>query len=110
MSPYVMHRDARYFPEPDRFDPERWDPAARSRLPKYAYFPFGGGPRACIGQYYALQEAMLVIVTLAQHWRMRLEPGHPVEFKQLINLRPRYGMRMVLEDRRPARTYAATES
>lgn len=100
MSPYVMHRDPRYYPDPGRFDPQRWNPENRAKVPKFAYFPFGGGPRGCIGQSYALQEAMLVIATLAQHWRMRLAPGHPVELRPLINLRPRHGMRMALERRR----------
>lgn len=99
MSPYVMHRDPRYYPDPGRFDPLRWNPETRAKLPKFTYFPFGGGPRGCIGQSYALQEAMLVIATLAQDWRMRLAPGHPVELLPLINLRPRYGMRMILERR-----------
>jgi len=68
--------------------------ASENRLKKteICVFPFGGGPRDCIGQPYALQEAMLVIATLAQDWRMRLAPHHPVEFLQLVNLRSKYGM------------------
>jgi cytochrome P450 len=110
MSQYVMHRDPRYYPDPGRFDPQRWNPQTGMKPPHFTYFPFGGGPRGCIGQSYALQEAMLVIATLAQHWRMHLAPGHPVAFRPLINLRPKYGMRMVLERRRQAMTDAATFS
>lgn len=104
MSPYVMHRDPRYYPDPARFEPERWHPTTGTRPEKFAYFPFGGGPRGCIGQVYGLQEAALVIATLAQRWRMRLVPGHRVVLRPLINLRPKYGIRMVLEPRcfRPA--------
>jgi len=100
LSPYVMHRDPRYYPDPGRFDPQRWSAQATSRPPKFAYFPFGGGPRGCIGQSYAMQEAVLVLATLARHWRMRLVPGHHVAFEPLINLRPKHGMPMVLERRR----------
>jgi cytochrome P450 len=100
MSPYVIQRDARFFRDPSRFDPERWNPELAEKPQKFAYFPFGGGPRGCIGQSYAVQEATLVVATLAQRWRMRLAPGHPVGFRPLINLRPSHGMRMVLE-RRP---------
>lgn len=99
MSPYLMHRDARYFAEPARFDPWRWNHAAAARPPKFAYFPFGGGPRGCIGQPYAMQEGILVLAAIARRWRLRLTPGHRVEFRPLINLRPRHGMQMVLERR-----------
>ena len=99
MSPYVMQRDPRYFAEPERFDPLRWDPAAGTRPPRFAYFPFGGGPRGCIGQAYALQEASLVIATLAQCWRLRVAPGFTLELRPLINLRPRAGIHMIPEAR-----------
>jgi cytochrome P450 len=99
MSPYVTQRDPRFYPDPERFHPERWSHRTEPRPPRFTYFPFGGGPRGCIGQSYAMQEAMLVIATLARDWRMRLVPGHPIAFRPLINLRPRYGMPMVLERR-----------
>jgi cytochrome P450 len=99
LSPYVMHRDPRYYRDPDQFDPERWA-SPTTRPPRFTYFPFGGGPRGCIGQSYAMQEAILVLATLARRWRLRLAPGHQVAFQPLINLRPRYGMRMVPERRR----------
>jgi cytochrome P450 len=101
MSPYLMHRDPRYYTEPERFDPLRWETNGRGDRPKLAYFPFGGGPRVCIGESFALMEGTLVLSTLAQHWRMRLVAGHPVELLPLLNLRPKHGMRMILEQRKP---------
>jgi cytochrome P450 len=100
LSPYVTQRDSRFFPDALRFGPQRWHPKTGSKQPRFAFFPFSGGRCDCIGRPYALQEAMLVIATLAQDWRMRLAPHHPVEFLQLMNLRSKYGMRMVLERRR----------
>jgi cytochrome P450 len=100
MSPYVMHRDPRYYPDPDRFDPERWTEEARAGRPRFAYFPFGGGPRICIGEQFAWMEAVLVLATLAQRWRLRLAPGFLAEPKPMITLRQKHGMRMELERRR----------
>ena len=96
MSQYVMHHDERYFHEPLRFDPERWKPGERERRPQFSYFPFGGGPRRCIGEGFAWMEGILLIATLAQHWQMRLEPNHPVALKPLMTLRPKHGMRMTV--------------
>jgi cytochrome P450 len=101
MSQYVVHHDARYFPEPFRFDPDRWTPEARAARPQFSYFPFGGGPRRCIGESFAWMETVMVLATLAQNWRLRFVTGHPVALHQLITLRPKYGMPMVLS-RRPA--------
>jgi cytochrome P450 len=97
MSPYVMHRDPRWFPEPDRFDPERWIPEARDARPKFSYFPFGGGSRLCIGERFAWMEGTLMLATIAQKWRLRLVPGHRVETLPLITLRSKYGMKMRVE-------------
>jgi cytochrome P450 len=99
MSQWVMHRHPRYFPDPERFDPERWTPEARASRPKFSYFPFGGGPRQCVGEGFAWAEVILLLVTLAQRWTMRLLPGHPVEPQPRLTLRPKYGMRMVLKKR-----------
>ena len=99
MSPWVMHHDPRFFPEPFKFDPERWTPEAKESRPKFSYFPFGGGPRVCIGEQFAWMEGVLLIATLAQRWRMSLAPGQRVEPKALVTLRPKYGMRMVVEPR-----------
>ena len=98
-SPYVTHRDARWFPNPEQFDPERFTPEARDARPKFAYFPFGGGARVCIGERFAWMEGVLVLATLAQRWQLRLEPGHRVEMLPLITLRTKHGMRMALEKR-----------
>jgi cytochrome P450 len=101
MSQYVTHHDARFFPDPFRFDPERWTPEARESRPKFSYFPFGGGPRLCIGESFAWMEGVLVLATIAQRFKMRLAPGHPVELQPLVTLRPKYGMKMALEARFP---------
>jgi cytochrome P450 len=99
MSPWVMHRDSRFWPDPLRFDPERFREEARAARPKFAYFPFGGGARQCIGESFAWMEGVLILATLAQKWRFAMAPGQRVEPQPLITLRPRYGMRMVPEAR-----------
>jgi cytochrome P450 len=96
MSQYVMHRDERYFPDPQRFDPERWTEEAKSTRPQFSYFPFGGGPRRCIGESFAWMEGILLVATLAQQWQMRLEPDQVVALRPVITLRPKHGMRMKL--------------
>jgi cytochrome P450 len=93
-SPYVTQRDSRWFPEPEAFRPDRWEKEDPSR-PKFAYFPFGGGTRVCIGERFAWMEGVLVLATIAQKWRFELVPGHPVEKQARITLRSRYGMRMI---------------
>jgi cytochrome P450 len=99
MSQWLLHRDARYFDEPDAFRPERWLDGLADRLPAGVYFPFGDGPRRCIGQGFALLEAALVVATIAQRFRFCLVPGHPVEPEPLVTLRPRHGIRMTLHVR-----------
>jgi cytochrome P450 len=99
MSPYVLQRDARYFADPERFDPGRWTPEFRAALPPFAYFPFGGGPRRCIGDSFAWMELVLVVATIAQQWRLTLVPGHPVEPQPLVTLRTKHGMRMDVKRR-----------
>ena len=100
MSPYVMQRDRRFYADPERFNPDRWTPEFRAALPKFAYFPFGGGPRQCIGESFAWMELILLVATISQQWRLRLVPGHPVAPQPLITLRAKHGMRMTVE-RRP---------
>jgi cytochrome P450 len=95
-SQWVMHRDARYFRDPDFFRPERWLDGLADRLPPGVYLPFGDGPRRCIGQGFALLEAALVIALIAQRWRFRLIPGHPVIPEPLVTLRPKHGIRMTV--------------
>ena len=99
MSQYVMHRDTRYFPDADRFDPERWTPEAQASRPKFSYFPFGGGARVCIGEQFAWMEGILLLATIAQQWRMKLAADQVIDVQPLITLRPRYGMKMRFERR-----------
>jgi cytochrome P450 len=95
VSQYVVQRDPRFFDEPDAFRPERWLEGRLAReLPRFAYFPFGGGQRQCIGSTFAQVEANLLLGTLAQRLRLSLVPGHRVEPQAVVTLRPRYGIRM----------------
>jgi cytochrome P450 len=97
MSPYVMHRHPRYWDEPEKFMPERFVPDWEDRIPKYAYFPFGGGPRICVGNQFALMEANLVLATLIQ--RCSLTLGQQVETEPLVTLRPKHGIPMTIKIR-----------
>ncbi|GHO80339.1 cytochrome P450 [Ktedonobacter sp. SOSP1-85] len=99
LSQYVVQHDPRFYPEPERFDPERWTPEARAERPKFAYFPFGGGPRLCIGESFAWTEGILLLATLAQRWEARLAPGAHVAFQPAVTLRPKYGLKMTLHRR-----------
>ncbi len=103
MSPYVIHRDARLFAEPERFAPERWTPEFKAGLPQFAYFPFGGGARRCIGESFAWMELVLVAATIAQHWTLRLVPGHPVVPQPVVTLRLKHGLKMTATRRVSAR-------
>ena len=96
MSPWIMHRDPRFFENPERFDPDRWAVEIAQRLPRFAYFPFGGGPRLCIGASFAMMEANLLLATIAQRFQLSLVPGHPVVPQPGITLRPRHGIQMSL--------------
>jgi cytochrome P450 len=96
---WVVHRDARWFEEPEKFLPERWEGDLAKRLPRFAYFPFGGGPRQCIGNSFALMEATLILATIAQKFRFKLVEGHPVKPLASITLRPQHGIRAALEAR-----------
>ncbi len=100
VSPWVMHRDERYFENPETFRPKRWLDGSTDVLPKYAYFPFGGGPRLCIGSGFAKMEAVLLLATIAQRFRLRHAPGQEtVEPLPSLTLRPRNGLRMILAER-----------
>ncbi|HYW31749.1 MAG TPA: cytochrome P450 [Gemmatimonas sp.] len=99
VSQYLQHRDARWFPDPERFDPDRWTPEAAQDRPKFSYFPFGAGTRVCVGEQFAWTEAVLLLATLAQEWSASLVPGHAVELQPRITLRPKHGVRMVLHRR-----------
>jgi len=99
VSPYLIQRDPRFFAAPDRFQPERWTPEFKAALQPFAYFPFGGGARRCIGESFAWMELVLVAATLAQRWRMRLEPGQQVVPQPVVTLRMKHGAKMRLEER-----------
>ncbi len=94
ISQYVNHHDPRYFPDPERLDPDRWN--GEVKLPKFAYFPFGGGSRSCVGEPFAWMEGVLLLATISRNWSMRHVQGHKVEMLPRITLRPRYGMKMEL--------------
>jgi len=95
MSPFIVQRDARWYRDPERFDPGRWTPEFKASLPPFTYFPFGGGPRRCIGEGFAWMELVLIVATIAQRWHLALVPGHPVAPQPLITLRAKHGMRMI---------------
>jgi cytochrome P450 len=96
---YIMHRNPRYFPDPLRFDPERFTAEAKASRPKFSYFPFGGGGRQCIGEAFSWMEGVLIMATIAQKWRFSHVPGHCVDPLPLVTLRPRYGMKMIAHAR-----------
>lgn len=97
--PWLLHRHRALWVDPERFDPERFRPEIAAARPRYTYLPFGGGPRICIGMGFALQEAVLILATVAQHFRLRLAPGARVEPVGRITLRPLHGLQMFLETR-----------
>jgi len=96
MSQYVTHRDARYFDEPERFKPERWEGDLEQRLPRGAYFPFSAGDRHCIGEGFAWQEALLVLATLAEQWKFELVPGQNIRPRPSVTLRPDGPIKMIV--------------
>jgi cytochrome P450 len=102
MFQWVTHRDARFFDRPHDFIPERWTKDFEAALPKYAYFPFGGGPRACIGASFAMMELILVLATIGQKFRLQLVPDHPVEVYPAMSLRPKDGVVVVVQSRQAA--------
>ena len=99
ISTYVMHRDPKLFADPDRFDPDRFTPENEAKLPKYAYLPFGAGPRICIGNSFAMMEARLILLTVLQKFSLRLAPGQTVKAEQVFTLRPKGGLPMSVQKR-----------
>lgn len=100
IAPWVIHRDPRFYPDPERFDPDRWLPERSQTLPKYAYLPFSGGPRICIGNSFAMMEAVLLLVAIAQRFRLELLPDQRVVPQPSMSVRPKYGLKMRLIERR----------
>jgi len=99
LSQWVMHRDGRFFSDPEKFDPDRWLPENAEALPRYAYFPFGAGPRGCIGSSFAMMEAIVLLATIAQKFRLLVLPGHPVVPMPSVTLRPKHGIRVTIQQR-----------
>ena len=99
MFQWVTQRDPRFYDRPDEFMPERWTEDFIARLPKYAYFPFGGGPRACIGASFAMMEIILCLATIGQKFRLALVPDHPVKIYPAMSLRPRDGIKVTVRNR-----------
>ena len=97
--PYVTHRHPDFWDDPEKFDPERFDPGRAAARPRFAHFPFGGGPRQCIGQHFAMAEMLIVLAAIAQRFTLRLAPGHEVEPEASITLRPRGGLPVTLRER-----------
>ncbi len=106
MSQWVLHHDPRFFDEPDVFRPERWGDGLAKRLPKFAYFPFSGGPRVCVGNTFAMLEATLALATIASRYRFELVPGQRVETWATVTLRPRHGIRAICHARSPRESHA----
>ena len=94
-----MHRDERFFPDAERYDPERFAPGWEERIPRYAYLPFGSGPRVCIGSGFALMEARLILATLARRFKLSLETDEEIRPVQLVTVKPSGPVRMRVERR-----------
>ncbi len=102
LSPYVLHHSPEHWPDPERFDPSRFEPQAMSARPRFSYLPFGGGPRACIGNEFALMEAQVILASVARRYRLERVPGHPVELEPAVTLRAKHGIQVVATRRGPA--------
>ncbi len=98
---YAMHHDRRFFDDPERFDPERFAAGWEEQIPRYAFLPFGGGPRVCIGNGFAMMEARLILAAVAQRWRLSVEPDQEIVPAQLVTVRPKHGIRMRVTRREP---------
>jgi cytochrome P450 len=99
VSTWVIQRDPRFYEAPLEFRPERWTPEAEAERPRFAYLPFSSGPRKCIGEGFAWMEGVLVLATLARHWKARLTSDAEIPLLPLVTLRPRAGIPVVLERR-----------
>jgi len=97
LTPYVTHRDPKYWPDPETFDPERFSPEQIASRPRHVYYPFGEGPHVCIGNNFAWMEMQLILAMALQRFRLKLVPNHPIAFKPEATLRPRYGIKMTVE-------------
>ena len=96
---WIVHRDPRWYPQPEKFDPQRWTPQAKAQRPRWSYFPFGGGSRQCIGESFAWMEALLVLATVLPKWKMELLDDGPLALRPTITLRPKHGIGVVVRKR-----------
>jgi cytochrome P450 len=103
VSPWILHRHRRLWDDPERFDPTRFSKELSDKRPRFAYLPFGGGPRICIGATLAMTEAILILAVLAQRFRLRLKERQEIKLQARITLRPKNGLKTILQHRRPAR-------
>ncbi|MGD1836124.1 MAG: cytochrome P450 [Nitrososphaeraceae archaeon] len=99
MSQYVMHRDNRFYKDPELFNPDRWTDDFKRHLPRFAYFPFGGGLRGCIGEPFAWQEGILILANMMKSWTMSLAPNQRIKLEPGITLNPKKGIKMELKSR-----------
>lgn len=95
LSQYVTQHDERFFPEPEKFDPQRWTQEAELSRPKYSYFPFSSGSRQCLGEAFAWMEGVIALSVISQRWQLKLAPNHRVELQPQLTLRTKYGMKMI---------------
>jgi cytochrome P450 len=100
--PWVTHRDPRFFLDPEEFEPERWTPQFEQNLPRFAYFPFGGGARQCIGNAFAMQEAVLVLATILSQYEMQLASAEPIQLGRGVVVRPKHGLPLLIKPRLPS--------
>jgi cytochrome P450 len=98
-SQFVMHHNTKYYDNPESFDPDRWTEEFKMHLPRFSYFPFGGGIRGCVGEPFAWQEGILLIATISSYWSMRLAPNQSVKLQPGITLNPKNGIKMKLKSR-----------
>jgi cytochrome P450 len=100
LSQYLMHRNPKYFDEPNQFYPERWTSEFKASIPRFSYFPFGGGPRACIGEPLAWIEGVIILATIIKEWMIKLEENvNDIKLQPLVTLRPKHGIRVKLDRR-----------
>jgi len=99
-SQYVMHHNSKYYDKPESFYPDRWTEEFKMHLPRFSYFPFGGGIRGCIGEPFAWQEGILLIATISSYWSLRLAPNERVKLQPGITLNPKNGIKMRLKSRK----------
>jgi cytochrome P450 len=97
ITPFFVHRDERYYPDPDTFDPERWTDEERRKRPKMSFFPFGAGPRVCVGEAFSMYHLVVIMAAICQRYEFRLVPGQKVDIVARITLKPSHGMNMILK-------------